>query len=90
MFYVKVDKLPKKDRRLSISKEPKKYNNIAALLEEFVSEDIPLAKLAIPEGTYKTIECARCSMVRAIKNMGLPIHIRVINGDLYLIRVDLM
>lgn len=62
--------------------------DVQALLEEFMSADITIARVDFNEREYKHLKSAHSSFHNAVKTGGFPIEVRCLNKQLYLIRKD--
>lgn len=67
----------------------RKFGYVQQVVEDFHQSDKEMVIMSILPGTYATINSARCAYRNAIKKLGYNnIAVRVINGDMYLIRVQ--
>lgn len=57
-------------------------------LDEFLAMDCLIVKVELNDGEYASIRSAQSSYHGAVRRLGLPIKVRVLAGDLYLIKVD--
>lgn len=80
MFYTKIEKLPNGKRRRS---------NLRVFFDEFMSENIKIAKLNFDDGTYCSAKSAQNTLTQSAKRRGYPIDVEIINGEVYLIRRDI-
>lgn len=60
---------------------------IQAILEEFMSSEEIAVRCILDEGEYRNIKSAHSSYSTAIRRLKYPIRVRVLNGDIYLIKV---
>lgn len=80
MFYTKVDELPEK-------KKTKK--KLRVFLDEFMSENIKMAKVHVKEDDYKHPRYAYTSLLESARNGGYPIDVVMVNGETFLVRRDM-
>ena len=67
----------------------RKFGYVQQVVEDFHQSDKEMVIVSILPGTYANINSARCAYRNAIKKLGYNnIAVRVINGDMYLIRVQ--
>ena len=67
----------------------RKFGYVQQVVESFYQSNKDMVIVSILPGTYATINSARCAYRNAVKKLGHNnIAVRVINGDLYLIRVQ--
>ena len=85
MTFVPVDRLPEKGP--NAPKTPHKKN--AEHLKEFLKMNVKYAKMDFGPLEYISTESARASTANLIRWYGLPIKATVINGELYLINLEL-
>ena len=81
MKFTPVDKLPERKRGC--------YNKCSDILTEFMNLDRKYAKLEFSACEYTCVAAAKASLSQHIHNNGLPIIVKIVNGELYLIRKDL-
>lgn len=84
MKFVEVKELPK-----TVYSELAKYHRLEEDFEYFMSMNTKYAKVEFSKGEYKTWHSAYYSMRRTIKHLGLPITVKAINYEIYLIRRDI-
>ena len=65
------------------------YKKMQALVREFMSMNIKIARVDFDEHDYKNTKSACGSFSRAIKDGGFPISVKMIDKELYLIRKDI-
>lgn len=67
----------------------RKFGYVQQVVEGFHQSSKEIVTVSILPGTYANINSARCAYRNAIKKLGYNnIAVRVINGDMYLIRVQ--
>lgn len=66
----------------------RKYGYVQQIIEDFQKSDRMIMIVAISNGTYSNPNSARCSYRSAIKKLGYNIVSRILNGDMYLIKVQ--
>ena len=67
----------------------RKFGYVQQVVEDFHQSDKEMVIVSILPGTYANINSAPCAYRSAIKKLGYNnIAVRVINGDMYLIRVQ--
>ena len=66
----------------------RKFGYVQQVVESFYQSDKDMVIVSILPGTYANINSARCAYRNAIKRLGYNIAVRVINGNLYLIRIQ--
>ena len=79
MKFVKVDEVPRMGH---------KRNELKAQLEDFMAMHVKTVKVEW-QGTYKTAQYAQCNLSRGAKNWALPIDVRRIKDEIYMIRRDM-
>lgn len=67
----------------------RKFGYVQQVIDDFYQSCGDIVTVSILPGTYASINSARCAYRNAIKKLGYHnlIAVRVINGDMYLIRV---
>lgn len=83
MYFEKVDTLPPKS-----SYRPMK--SLFLMLEEFMESGVKYAQVVLEPGDYNRAENARNSLTSASKYYGYPIKVVTRDGELYLVRKDLV
>ena len=58
-------------------------------LLEFMNMGVQCVKVALLPGEYSTINSAHSTLSSCVKKLGIPVVVRTINGELYLIRTDM-
>lgn len=66
----------------------RKYGYVQQIIEEFDKSPDMVRVIFIKDLFYSNANSCRCAYRRAIKNLGCNIKTRVINGDLYLIKIQ--
>lgn len=66
-----------------------KSTKLQTVLDEFMRSDAQAVRCLMDAGEYANIRSAQSSYHGAIKRLGYPIVARAINGDLYLIKLDM-
>ena len=66
----------------------RKYGYVQQIIEEFQKSPDVIKVVAIPDSAYANTNSARCAYRRAIKTLKYNIVTRMINGDMYLIKVQ--
>lgn len=79
MKFTEVKELPRARRK----------TNIRVRLDEFMSMGIKFAKLEYDAGEYKLPKYACGAFNISAKTGGYPIDVKMINGEVYLIRKDM-
>lgn len=64
-----------------------KLTKLHSLLEEFSQSDALAVHCVLSPGEYSSTRSAQTSFAAAIKRFGYPFASRVINGNLYLIKI---
>ena len=64
------------------------YGSISEDIKAFYLSHELAMKVYIPENSYSSPQSAACSYRSAIRSMRYPIAARILNGDLYLIKVS--
>lgn len=65
-----------------------KPTKLQKILDEFMSSDAPAVRCVMAPGEYSNASSAQSSYHTAIKRLGYPIAARVLNGDMYLIKIS--
>lgn len=65
----------------------RKFGYVQQVVEDFFNSEEPLMVVSILPETYSSVNSARCAYRCAIKRLGYNIVVRLIQGDMYLIRV---
>lgn len=81
MKITKVDTLPPK-------RSHKK--NLQGALDEFMSSNAKIVKIEYAEGEYATPISCYGSLHKAIKHSGYGIRVKMINGEIYLIKKNIV
>lgn len=66
----------------------RKYGYVQKIVEDFQNSPELVKVLAMPDKAYSSPNSARCAYRRAIASLGYHITPRVINGDMYLIKIQ--
>ena len=66
----------------------RKFGYVQQVVEDFYQSDKDMVIVSILPETYASINSARCAYRNAIKKLNYNIAVRVINGDMYLIRIQ--
>lgn len=66
----------------------RKFGYVQQIVTEFAESKEPLKIVALPDKAYSNQNSARCAYRSAIKRMGYAMVVRVLNGDLYLIKLQ--
>lgn len=82
MKFIPVDELP-----VSEKKSYKKRNG--DYLREFLNMKVKYAKLDFTDMDYKCIGTAYPAVKTTIRYYGFPVKVKMINGELYLINLEL-
>lgn len=82
MRFVRVEFIPE-------IKRGRNRNNLGSILDNFVASDMICAKVALDPGDYSSPECARTSLVQAIKRGHYNVGVTCRNGELYIVRKDM-
>lgn len=80
MRFTKVDKMPAFKRG---------YGARQLELMEFMKMEVMCVKVALAPNEYSTINTARTTLQASAKKAGLPIKVRILDRELYLIRTDM-
>ena len=82
MTFVPVDKLPeRKPKRL--------YKRRIDILKEFLKMNVKYARADFNTLEYSCAKDTRSAMDQTAKTYGLPVKVKLINGELYLINLEL-
>ena len=65
----------------------RKFGYVQQVVDDFYQSGEDLAMVVMLPGTYASADSARNAYRNAAKKLGHSIVVRIINGDLYLIRV---
>lgn len=82
MKFVKVKKLPRPKYERS---KPHDYEEE---LTRFLAMDVNCVRVVLADGEYRNDYEARKGIRRAVKQLGLPIKVHMINNKIYLTRSD--
>lgn len=66
----------------------RKFGYVQQVVEDFYQSNKEAIIVSILPGTYANINSARCAYRNAVKKLGYNIAVRVLKGDMYLIRVQ--
>lgn len=58
-------------------------------LLEFMNMNVRCVKVTLAPGEFKSINSAQSTLSGCIKKLGIPVVVRSVNGELYLIRTDM-
>ena len=65
-----------------------KPTKLQTILDEFMRSDALAVRCVMAPGEYANASSAQSSYHVAIKRLGYPIAARVLNGDMYLIKIS--
>ena len=65
-----------------------RQTKLQTVLNEFMHSEDKAIKLVLEPGEYAHTRSAQSSFYRAIQRLRYPIKARILNGELYLIKVD--
>lgn len=65
-----------------------KPTKLQKILDEFMSSDALAVRCVMAPGEYSNASSAQSSYHTAIKRLHYPIAARVLNGDMYLIKIS--
>ncbi len=65
----------------------RKFGYVQQVVEDFYKSDKDVLTVSLLPRTYANNSSARCAYKNAIKTLGYNIAVRIINGDMYLIRI---
>lgn len=65
-----------------------KPTKLQTILDEFMRSDALAVRCVMAPGEYANTNSAQSSYHMAIKRLGYPIAARVLNGDMYLIKLN--
>ena len=65
-----------------------KPRKLQMIIEKFMSSNEKITKVVYEEGEYKSVWTAASSMSKAIQASKYRIKPKVLNGELYLVKVD--
>lgn len=65
-----------------------KPTKLQTILYEFMRSDALAVRCVMAPGEYANASSAQSSYAAAIKRLGYPIAARVLNGDMYLIKIS--
>lgn len=66
-----------------------KPTKLQTILDEFMRSDAQAVRCVMSEGEYANASSAQSSYHNAIKRLGYPIEARILNGDMYLIKLEI-
>lgn len=90
MKFIEVKELPKRifcKPKYPYERMGKK--NLKDYLKEFINMDVKYAKVEFNENDYKTHISAHAALFNAALRHCLPVEVRIINKEVYLIRKDI-
>ena len=74
--------------KLPCRKANSEYKNLRAYLLEFIRMNVPYAKVEYSHEEYAHQQSAKTSFNRMIRMCDFPVSTTIINGDLYLVRLN--
>lgn len=79
-----------KFKRVTLETVNKIYKpaKLQTILDEFMCSDALAVRCVMAPGEYANARSAQSSYHMAIKRLGYPIAARVLNGDMYLIKLN--
>lgn len=66
-----------------------KPTKLQTVLDEFMRSDALAVRCIMEPGEYSNASSAQSSYHAAIKRLGYPIAARILNGDMYLIKLEI-
>lgn len=66
-----------------------KPTKLQTILDEFMRSDALAVRCIMEPGEYANASSAQSSYHAAIKRLGYPIAARILNGDMYLIKLEI-
>ena len=66
-----------------------KPTKLQIILDEFMRSDALAVRCIMEPGEYANASSAQSSYHAAIKRLGYPIAARILNGDMYLIKLEI-
>lgn len=66
-----------------------KPTKLQTVLDEFMRSDALAVRCVMAPGEYANASSAQSSYHAAIKRLGYPIAARILNGDMYLIKLEI-
>lgn len=66
-----------------------KPTKLQTVLDEFMRSDALAVRCIMEPGEYANASSAQSSYHNAIKRLGYPIAARILNGDMYLIKLEI-
>lgn len=66
-----------------------KPTKLQTVLDEFMRSDALAVRCIMEPGEYANASSAQSSYHAAIKRLGYPIAARILNGDMYLIKLEI-
>ncbi len=75
-------------RRVSAETRNKLFHltKLQRVLDQFMRMDEDVVRVDLEQGEYRDLHSAQCSYHAAARRMRLPIKVRTLDGDLYLIK----
>ena len=80
MRFITMDVMPKLTRKPSERQME---------LLEFMNMGVQCVKVTLLPGEYSSISSAYSTLSKCVKKLGIPVVVRTIKGELYLIRTDM-
>lgn len=65
-----------------------KPTKLQTVLDEFMRRDDLCVRCVLAPGEYANTDSAQASYYNAVKRLHYPIAVRIINGDMYLIKIN--
>ena len=81
MRFIEVNEIPKKVRSCNHKLEDD--------ILEFMAMNIPMARVEFDEFEYSCVESLRICLKFVCRRVGLPIQVKMYNGEVFLIRTDM-
>ena len=64
-----------------------KRTKLQTILDRFMSSKEPAVHCILNPGDYSSLNSAQSTYCKAIKRLGYPIAVRVIAGEMYLVKI---
>lgn len=65
-----------------------RQTKLQVILSEFMHSEDKAVRIVLDPGEYANARSAQASFYKAIQRLRYPIKARILNGELYLIKVD--
>lgn len=89
MRFVEVAEVPRRRYKQKGDRTPSEYHNLKNELNAFMKMDVKIVRIIFYEDEYASFTSAGKAIGGAVKRMRLPVKVRWVDGDVYLVRTDI-